>query len=49
MSDPKEENTQIQKINEVRWELDLPPIDEDDWGGAARRHMDEKYGYDIDK
>lgn len=39
----------LNKINEARWEYDLPELTRDDIREYHRRYMDEKYGYDIDK
>lgn len=48
--EPKEkEDRELDKINEQRWEYDLPPITRRDIREYHRRYMEEKYGYDIDK
>lgn len=45
---PEEQDRELDQINEIRWEYDLPEITRDDITEQHRRYMDEKYGYDID-
>lgn len=48
--EPKvEQDRELNRINEARWEYDLPELTRDDIREYHRRYMDDKYGYDIDK
>ena len=41
-------DAQIDYINEIRSEYDLPPITREDLFEAEAEHMYESYGYDVD-
>ena len=43
------EDRELDRINEERWENDLPPTTRGQLRERAAEYMEEKYGYDIDK
>lgn len=40
---------ELDRINEERWEYDLPPITRKEWERRECEYMMEKYDYDIYK
>lgn len=40
-------NDGLDRINEERWEYDLPPISREEKYRRDAEYMDDKYGYDI--